>query len=585
MTELRASVILDLAGNLTRRARQYSDSLGRFSRTGRRHLSRLSRATGALGQGLDRLGNRYTALITGVAGVGAARMLVQLERRFTRLGIQANQGAEAMDALKREIFAVAQAPDVRVDPGEITAAIEAIVEKTGDLDFARENLRNIGLALQATGASGQAIGDLMAELQKMESFAGPQEVLRALDTLNVQGKAGAFTLQNLAALGPRVITAYASATQGARDGATVLREMGAALQVIRMGTGSAEQAATAFERLLAELQDVNKLKMLQAGGIQVFDPAQPGAEVLRPINEILLDILARTGGRRTLLGQVFGDESIRAFNALTPERIEAFMAAQGDGTATMQDAARAARDAAGAVSNLSTAWRQFADSTLTGPIQSAADALNSVEPATAQRWMQVAAGIAAVGAALVVVRKAYGAGKWLGGLLRGPGGGRRGAGGGGVPGAGLGVTPVFVTNMPMGGLGGGAGAAGGAPAAGRAGRVAAFAGRAGAVGAAAGVGYGLGSALNAGISRGIEAATGRENSLGTLLYELLNEREQRAAPGTLSPSEAADVRVGGKLVIEMDGGSGFGVPRIRELRSDNPNVEIEVDTGPIMAGP
>ena len=34
----------------------------------------------------------------------------------------------------------------------------------------------------------------------------PEEVLKAIDVLNVQGKSGAFTLQNLAALGPRVIT-------------------------------------------------------------------------------------------------------------------------------------------------------------------------------------------------------------------------------------------------------------------------------------------------------------------------------------------------------------------------------------------
>ncbi len=304
-----------------------------------------------------------------------ARQLANLQRRFTRLGIQANKTTAEMNALKNEIYDTARAPDIRVDPSQITSAIEEIVEKTGNLDFARANIRNIALALQATGAEGTAIGGIMAELEKMD-IKDPRKVLEAIDTLNVQGKEGAFTLQNLAALGPRVITAYASAVKGGRDGADTLKEMGAALQVIRMGTGSSEQAATAFERLLAELQNVEKLKKLEAEGIQVFDPKQPGAEIMRPINEILLEILEKTKGRRTLLGQIFGDESIRSFNALSIERIQKFMKAHGSGATTMRDSARAANDAAGALQNLYTSWQKFADTTLTDPINDLADTLN-----------------------------------------------------------------------------------------------------------------------------------------------------------------------------------------------------------------
>ncbi|HET19831.1 MAG TPA: tail tape measure protein, partial [Chromatiales bacterium] len=451
MSNLRASIIIDMAGNLVGRAQRYGQALGRFSQRGQRDLGRLSRASAALGRGLDRIGNRYTALLTGAGAAGTAKMLVDLELRFTRLGIQANQSAESMNALKQEIYDAASAPDVRVDPGEITSAIEAIVEKTGDLDFARENIRNIGIAIQATGAQGGAIGELMAELQKMGDFKGPEDVLAALDTLTVQGKEGAFTLQNLAALGPRVITAYSGAVKGSRDGATVLKEMGAALQVIRMGTGSSEQAATAFERLLAELQNVDKLKLLQQGGIQVFDPEQPGAEVMRPINELLLEIMEKTQGRRTLLGKIFGDESVRAFNALSPERIERFMAAQGDGSTTMNDSARAAATASAALTNLFSAWKQFADSNLTAPIQALADALNSLDKEQMDTIMEALkwGGIALGGA--ILTRKVGGA---IGGFRRG---GAKGALGeaAGIPGM-AGITPVYVVNLPpgMGGKGG-----------------------------------------------------------------------------------------------------------------------------------
>lgn len=585
MADLRTSIVIDLTGNLARRAHNFGKSLADLGRSGTRHMGGLSRAVSATGRALDRMGNRYTALLTGAAGVGAARMVIALEERFARLGIQANKSAEDMDALKREIYATAQAANVRVDPGEITSAIEAIVEKTGDLDFARENIRNIGLTIQATGAQGAAVGELVAELQKMGAFKGPQQVLEALDTMNVQGKEGAFTLQNLAALGPRVITAYASATKGARDGATLLKEMGAALQVIRMGTGSSEQAATSFERLLAELQNVDKLKQLKANGIQVFDPKQPGAEVMRPINELLLEIMEKTQGRKTLLGQVFGDESIRAFNALTPERIERFMAAQGDGSTTMRDAARAARTASGALTNLYTAWKRFADSNLSGPIQSAADALNSLEPETVQRWMNVGKWVLGAAGAAYVGSKIFRAGRGLTRMFKG-GGGAAGALGGAAGMAG--VVPVYVVNLPGGGMGGLPGGAGkrvrtpgrlrmlrAAPSLKAIGAMGAGAvGTAGlAVAGAGAAGYGVGTVINDNFVAGTKASDTIGRGIAKFLAFFGNDEAQAA----LASERRYQEGMRGELRIQIDQD---GRAKIKQMRGEN--LDLAVDTGPVM---
>ncbi|MEJ1489098.1 MAG: hypothetical protein RPU72_12200, partial [Candidatus Sedimenticola sp. (ex Thyasira tokunagai)] len=227
--DLRTAVTIDLQGNLERKAARYEKSMKRFSSNSRRHMGRLSKTAAATGRMLDRAGNRYTALLTGAAGAGAMRMLVGLETRFTRLGIQANKDTEEMNALKREIYDVASAPNISIDPGQLTSAIEEIVEKTGDLDFARENIDNLAIAISATGAQGGAIGGIAAEFQKM-GITAKRDVREALDILTVQGKEGAFTLQNLAQLGSRVVTAY---TSMGRTGVPAIREMGAALQVIR----------------------------------------------------------------------------------------------------------------------------------------------------------------------------------------------------------------------------------------------------------------------------------------------------------------------------------------------------------------
>ncbi len=417
----RAELILGLRGNLVQGLQQAQQQFSRTSQIGSRAMQTLSRAAQSAGRGIDMLGNRYAALATGAAALGSARFVVGHELRLTRLGIAANLSANQVDKLNQKIFETAQQSDIRVDSSEILAAVEAIVEKTGDLGFAEKNLRNIGLAIQATGAGGSAVGELLAEFQKLGE-KDSSKLLVLLDTLNVQGKIGAFTLQNLAALGPRVVTAYAGSVHGLRDNATVMKEMGAALQVIRQGTGSSEQAATAFERLLSDLQDATKQKLFKKMGVEVFELGKGGVKSLRPINELMDEIYAKTKGNRTELGRVMGDESIRSFNAYKPELMASFMAAQGDGTETMRDSARAAGSAAAAMASLATVWKQFADTNLAPALQGLADGLNSVGPKTVANWLESAKAIGAVLGLIYGANKIFKIAKWGGGILGGAGG-------------------------------------------------------------------------------------------------------------------------------------------------------------------
>jgi hypothetical protein len=426
--------------------------VSRFSQGAARSLLVMKRGAEAAWRGIDRLGNRYTALLTGAAGIGAARQVMALEQRFTRFGIQADISGDAVSRLKQRIFEVSSNPDIRLDPAEITAAIEEIVEKTGDLKYAEENIRNIGLAIQATGSQGQSIGGIMAEFQKMG--LGAKESFEALEILTAQGKQGAFTLQNLAALGPRVVTAYTSMGRG---GVTAIREMGAALQVIRMGTGSSEQAATAFEAIIRTFGDAKKVGQLQKGGIQIFDPValKQGKEILRPINELIVDIVKQTKGKKTLLSKVFDAEAIRAFNATASEfqrsgsveSLNKFYRVAADGSIITRDSARAAGTANSALENLLTTWKKFSDNQLSGPIRNLTEALDKLEPGTVERWMNIGKYTVMAAGALIAARKAYGLYQAGRDLFRG---GKGGVPGGGPLGGfgGAGPVPVYVVNKP-----------------------------------------------------------------------------------------------------------------------------------------
>jgi len=603
MAEIKNSVIIDLSGNLINRSRQYGAALGKFTNKGSRDLTRMQRSTRALGRGIDRLGNRYTALATGAGGIAAAKYAIDLERRFTRLGIQSNRTAAEMNNLKSEIFGVAQLSNIRIDPGQITSGIESIIEKTGDLDFARENMENIALAIQATGASGTDIGNMFAEFQKM-GIKSKKVIEEMFDTLNVQGKEGAFTIKNFAALSPRLVSAY-TAMRGASKEA--MKELGAVAQVIRQGTGSSEQATTAFEALLRTMSDAEKLKALRKNGIQIFDPDElkKGHEVLRPINQIMKEIVQATGGKRTLLSGVFDAEAIRAFNSVSSEfnrtgkfaSLDNFMDVKADGSVTRADSARAAKDSAGGAESISTAFKRFIADNVTKPI---GDLFGVVDGAGADNIIKTGAGLTAIFGAVYAGRKLLQGGKGLMSFLSGKKGGAAGVAGS-LAGAAAGVTPVFVVNMG-GGMGGMPGGAGGGPRGGgargrMAGRlgllrsagslkgIAAMGG--GAIGtaslavtAAGAAGYGIGKVINDSLISGTKTSDVIGETIAKVLAFFGNDKAQAAVDRNDKAQAVVDRNVKARASLEVTVKDDRVT--VSKLSADN-EMDVDVDAGNMMA--
>lgn len=581
MSNMNVNVAVDLVGNLQARAQQNSQALTQLGRTGSRSLGMLQRSAQLAAGGIDRLGNRYTALLTGGAMTVAVRQVGNLEERMERLGIQAGKSADDIALLTQQVYATAQAADIRVAPGQLLDAIDSIVEKTGDLAFAEDNIRNIGLAIQATGAEGGAIGDLLAEFQKM-GITAPQQVMQALDVLNVQGKEGAFTLQNLASLGPRVITAY---TALGHTGVPALREMGAALQVIRQGTGSSEMAATAFEATLRTLGDPQKIKMLERVGIAVYDPEKManGVKAFRSIDAIMADIVKKSGGDITKIGSIFDAEAVRAFNAASGEfqrtgtlaSLEKFMAVAADGTTTLDDAERAAQTFNASLVLLRTSAERFADSELAEPIKDFAGWVKELDPQEIQDFFNTAKS-AAIGFGVVLgTLKLAQFGTNVAGIFRTVRGGSSGrAGGLGSSLGGMAPVPVYIVNAP-------AAAAAGSLAGGRAGRLGKLGGvlgagakralfspmlwgGAGGVAAAGALGYGAGSLLYQ-----ATANTRAMDGVGSMLASmaaLLGSDEARAAQATRQAAEA-------QLRIEVDD------RRVRVTRLKTENLQATTNTG------
>lgn len=580
MSQVKTSVVIDLIGNISQRAAQFTSSLQRMGNSGSRSMQILGRSAAAAGQGLDKLGNRYTAMITGGGAIMAIKQVGDLSQRLTYLGIQANASETDIRKLHKSIIDASQAPDIRVDPTGILEGVEVIVEKLGDLDYAQKNLRNIGLVMRATGADGKAAGDMIANFKEKFDLK-PDQILPALDILVKQGKTGAFTLKDMVTQGNRVTAAYGSM---GRKGIGAVREMGAVLQVFRKSSGNAEETSTAFKNFFADLMQPGKQKLLQANGISIWDPEKlkEGKKQVRSAVDIIDEIMRKSKGDPDKLSRLFGMQTmdgmksfINTWQSTGKNAANEFMDVQGDGKELMQDSARAAKEFNAAAQNLYTSWQKFANQELTKPVKDMADYLNGLKPGTVDRWMTIAKWVAIIGGSAVAGRKLYNGYQWGKTILSG---GRPGSNGlpglGGVPGSPI---PVYVVNQPgmpspVGPVGGGAG------------------GVARTIGFAGGVAIGL--PLTVAVTARPIAKALAERELKASSNERLQQLLSRhlvmgGGPGTYQTKLIAnelqkrgvnDVNGTIKIVIDQEGRA-----KVNMLKSHTSGINIDVDTGLMMS--
>ncbi|MBC8674471.1 hypothetical protein H2136_23345 [Aeromonas hydrophila] len=157
------------------------------------------------------------------------------------------------------------------------------------------------------------------------------------------------------------------------------------------------------------------------------------------------------------------DEAKRALKPVIAEFVQTgdvkafdeFLKLSGDGTTTLNDAAVAANDFAASLQLVSNSWNQFANQQLAGPVAELANAINSLEPDAVQNWLETGKNIALVVGGLVAVKKGVDAVRWTKGVWDAAKPSKGGAGGMGGAMADLGATPVYVVNMPGGGMGDG----------------------------------------------------------------------------------------------------------------------------------
>ncbi|MDE9695863.1 phage tail tape measure protein, partial [Citrobacter freundii] len=437
--KLTSEILINLTGNLTAKARQYGANMSEFARRNERAMSVVRATTAAAGRAMDGLQNRYTGMVAGFATGMTVKGVADFDAQMRRMATDAQLTKEQMDELHGKIRDVSNQPDIRIDASSLASGASELLGKAGDYKFLSDNLRNMGIAMQAFGIDGETAAGMLAQFHE-KGVTGTKEVSDILDRLNAQFAIGSISVKEIAKVAPKLFSTILN------QGPEAIAQMGALEQIFAKNKGSAEETVTSIQAVYASLTDKKNIKFLKGVGIDVF---QKGTKEMKLPYELLKEVLERAKFDPQKLQDVFDQTGMQGLTSLLkPENLamlDKMIYGQIELGSTQKSAKLNAEGFNSALQSLNNEWQRFAESNLAAPIQELADTLNSVDHETAENWLNVGKSVVMVTGGIIAARKAFQL--WKGALdILGVGKGK------GIPKGvsdvfGSGVMPVYVVNM------------------------------------------------------------------------------------------------------------------------------------------
>ncbi|CCG55807.1 putative phage protein [Brachyspira pilosicoli WesB] len=377
MANIQAGVLIKLNDRFSSGIDKASNKVDAFS-------SKMKGAFSKIDGILNSTASNLAALGVSI-GVGATiNKMIAFEDRINKLGTIAKQNAKDTETYKKQmeglsdaIYKAAMQPDIKIDANEIVDAMNQIMEKTGDMDFARSNIENIGRAMRAFDVTGADIGSMMSEFSKLGYTS--KEVSKLMDEMYVQGNKGAFTAAEFAKNGAAIISAYSKIGTSSEN----IKNANAAMQILTMGVKSPTDAVTTLESIMSELGNPKKQEELRKLGerLGVDLNVRDANGNFKDLNEILLKIVStkdKLGGNLDEYGLIFGDVARRAIAAYDTygNKVDNMLDVSEASGEMIKAAKKNALSMKANIQNLQTAFDAFANSNLAPILQKITDILN-----------------------------------------------------------------------------------------------------------------------------------------------------------------------------------------------------------------
>lgn len=449
--------IMANASGLKREMGESKNAVTRFTQGARREFDTLKGSMSSL-QGI----------LAGVGlSIGAVQQLAQsarLDKGLTQVRQTAGEGQEMVKGLRREFFLMAKDSGQQVEG--LKDGFDSLIQSGQSWKAALESTKGINIAQAVTGAQGSTLaGGLTVGATAFNiDLEKPGKALELLDKMTVAGRLGNAELQNLSDIFARVGVNAASAGMGFD------KTLGF-IEALSMVERQPERLATLADSTLRLFTNLRYMASAQQGtGVKFFaddgsrrDPVAVLADIKKK-----WDTLKSDKQRAVFIQKAFGKadlDTIKGIRTLLSGdslgKVKEFTQKIGSAGGTlkkdMPDAVSNAVDQAGRLkANLREAADSFAqpiNKTLADLIQWTMDSKKNGGLDLTGKEMLAGGGAIALGTLLTA---RYG-GKAIGGiasrLLAKGSGTAIGVAEGKALQAAAGITPVFITNWPAGGMG------------------------------------------------------------------------------------------------------------------------------------
>lgn len=382
------------AGVLIKLKDQFSSGIDKASNKVNSFQSKMQGAFSAIGAYSAKIDGILNSTASNLAtlgvsiGVGATiNKMIAFEDRINKIGTVAKMNAKDIETAKRQmeglseaIYKAAMQSDVKIDANEIIDAMDQIMEKTGDMDFARANIDNIAKSIRAFNATGTDIGSLLSEFSKLGYTS--EETSKLLDELYSQGNKGAFVAKDFASLGASIISAYSVIGTAPED----IKNVGASMQVLRQAVGSSDEAVTRLEAVMSELANPETQYALEQLGASLgkdFSVTDSNGK-MKDLNTIMMQIVNAqkelgNGWGALRENKVFGSDMVyEALNAYKNygSSLEKYLDLEDAKGMRDKAAAENAQSLAANIQNLQTAFDSFANKNVAPYLEKVTGILN-----------------------------------------------------------------------------------------------------------------------------------------------------------------------------------------------------------------
>lgn len=283
---MKTSLIIDLAGNLQDRARQYTQALSGMAGRANAAFAGMRSAAATAGRGLDQLAGRYTASIAGLGVTYKATRAVmdsaKLDKFLARVAITGEASAQQAANLRTELYDMSRQTGRPMQ--DLLDGFYGLIQSGQSWEQALGTIRAINPAMAVTGAKAETLGSAMSVAAQAFKFdlSDVKTATLVLDQMTQAGFAGNAELEDLASIFGRVGN---SAKNAGMDFTQTL----AFIERLSLVERQPERLATLVDSTLRLFTNNNYLKeAAKTTGVSFYDAKgekRAAVDVLKDIRE------------------------------------------------------------------------------------------------------------------------------------------------------------------------------------------------------------------------------------------------------------------------------------------------------------